>query len=66
MTPQLVPATALRGGAAETLTEVLELPHPESDLLIKVRMKARSTTGWEPWPFNLSRWQHQRAWPMSK
>lgn len=40
LTPQLVPATSLRssGSDGESMTELLELPHTECDLLIKVRM----------------------------
>lgn len=38
--PQLAPATAMRSSAAEEMIEVLELPHPERDFVIRLRMGA--------------------------
>ena len=38
LTPQLVPATVLRGNTAQEMVELLELPDPEGDLVIRLRM----------------------------
>lgn len=44
LTPHLVPATSLRGSKteqmAEEMIEILELPHPDRDLVIRLRMGA--------------------------